>query len=518
MSEEASWNPVSGCFQCPINMDLRQSWAGINPLPCFQDIGRGYFSVPLETSYIPLLFSESELFGERRGYPGGNSGIGEVDNAQVDKFLAIGAHENNHINLSVFPVKGLIHLAAGKGYQALFDIISGSNNSAWENLQQWNLVIMKLIKSIAFVEELIATLLGCVKFRELDSDQSHKGKADSIEEVFVREHSALFGPDFERSYRQLAAIYDKFGIKPIQILTYYSMDWLEVEYFGTTVGVAFQKSDEETTRARLNRCLEIFSNVRKRPAAQDWTEDNWFDFFERWLGDFRRWRGGRQDLDDFVGYNLTLLQTWWTDRGFKDTDNPALTASWIRNVPKRSLMIVPKYMSSTMIKEDIPPMDTADPQYQQKLQRLNEQIKRAIDQNRTLVAIKTEPNTTTVIFLPLFDKDKQGAIPFAYLMTGERPSQSKTELIQYDLTAREFLSPLLFFEGLRVMVATGSGVRCPVRSMEWAERALARMGGNKLPPCCGRNKELIAFWEAGNKAKESGLFLPHTWERPSECM
>jgi hypothetical protein len=110
MSEDNTRNPASGCFQCPINIDLGQSWADINPLLCFPDIGRGYFSVPLYATYIPLIFSESEHYSVERGYPGGDTGIGEVDNAHVDKFFAIGTHENCHILTSMFPVKGLIHL------------------------------------------------------------------------------------------------------------------------------------------------------------------------------------------------------------------------------------------------------------------------------------------------------------------------------------------------------------------------------------------------------------------------
>jgi hypothetical protein len=120
----------------------------------------------------------------------------------------------------------------------------------------------------------------------------------------------------------------------------------------------------------------------------------------------------------------------------------------------------------------------------------------------------------------------QEAIPFACIMTGEEPLQPpENRLIYdlenhlvYDLAARKFLSTLLFYEGIRQIIGTGCGVRCPVRSMEWAERAFARIKGNKLPTCCGRSKELIALWEAGDKAKKLGLFKPHKWDRPHECM
>jgi hypothetical protein len=142
---------------------------------------------------------------------------------------------------------------------------------------------------------------------------------------------------------------------------------------------------------------------------------------------------------------------------------------------------------------------STDTQHQQRARRLNERVRIARDHNRTLVGLGTAPNSIAIVFVPLFNNDNQEAIPFACLMTGEQPLRPPEERLLYDLTARELLSTLLFFEGIRQIIATGCGVRCPVRSMEWAERAVARMKGDKLPTCCGRNKELIALWEAGNK-------------------
>jgi hypothetical protein len=494
MIEEASWNPASGCYQCPINVSLDKSWAGINPLPGFADIGRGYFSVPLTAPYLPLPFSESDYFGSE--YFDTEYVICEVGNAHVGKFFAICAHERWHIALLSLAVKGLISLAASRAHQAVFNIISENNNRAWEELQQWNLILTKLTKSIALVEELIATLLGCAEFKEKKSELHHQVEADRIEEDFIQAQSKLFGPDFVEIYGQLADIFHEFGSVPLAILTAYSMDWVEVERFGEWEGIPVHKINEETSRSRLYKCLEMLNSLRHLPEAHHWTRDDWDNFFDRWLLDFRRWRANRQELRRFLARELALCQKWWADRGFKGYDNPAVSVEQIASQPKELVMMTVRG----------PPFEfTEDAPLQQRVQKkLNERARLASDKNRTVVVLASPPNTISLVFVPFFDKDNQGATPFTCLTNSERPPRPPKERLIDNLILRESLSTLLFFEGLRQIFITGCGVRCPVRCMEWAERACARIDGNKLPTCCGRSKEIIAFWEAGNKPNLPG--------------
>jgi hypothetical protein len=519
MSEDNTWNPASGCFQCPINIDLGQSWADINPLPCFPDIGRGYFSVPLNAPYTPIPSSESDLFGSEKGYSGGDSEILEINSALVGKFFAIFIHEKWHILMSLFSVKGVIHHASCIAHLFLFDIISGGSSKEWEKLRQWNLKIAKITQGIEFIEELTATLLGCAEFRKLKPELQHQVESDRIEQEFVRNHSKLFGPDFEKIYGQLDKIYRKFGEEPIRILTNYSMDWLEVG-----MRIPDQKSYAETTKARLYKCLEIINSIRNLPDTRNWTRDDWDQFFDRWLLDFRRWREGRQELNQCLINHLHKCQKWWEDQGVDHLDNPALAAELILRTPYELNMLSTDCVLSI---EKLAPIYATDTRYQQKTRRINERVMKANAQNRSVVAFETRRNSTGIIFVPLFNKDNQGAIPFALVMIGEKtwfknirmpPHITENDPFVHDLAIRGSLSALLFFEGLRLMATTGCGVRCPIRSMEWAARADARKEGNKLPTCCGRNKEIIAFWEAGNKAKNMGLFSPHKWDRPHECM
>lgn len=507
MIEEVSWKPASGCYQCPINVSLDQPWAGINPLPSFADIGRGYFSVPLTAPYLPLPFSESDYFGSE--YLTAESIVCEMDNAHVGKFFAIVSHERWHIALLSLAVKGLIRIAASKAHQAVFNIISENNNRAWEELQQWNLILTKLIKSTALVEELIATLLGCAEFKEKKSELHHLVEADRIEEDFIQaqSQSKLFGPDFGEIYGQLADIFHEFGSKPLAILTAYSMDWVEVERYGEWEGIPVHKINEETSRARLYKCLEMLNSIRHLPEAHQWTGDDWDNFFDRWLLDFRRWRANRQELRRFLARELALCQKWWADKGY---DNPAVAMERINRKVKEMMIMT--------LEECIPLEYIEDPHLQQRVQKLNERIRLASEKNRSVVVLEAPPNTISPVFVPLLGKDGHGAIPFTCLTTGEPPPRSFEEYLRGYIVLRESLSTVLFFEGLRQIVTTGCGVRCPVRCMDWADRALAKKKGNKLPTCCGRTKEIIAFWEAGNKARELGLFLPHTWEPPSECM
>jgi hypothetical protein len=167
-------------------------------------------------------------------------------------------------------------------------------------------------------------------------------------------------------------------------------------------------------------------------------------------------------------------------------------------------------------------MENADSELQQIIQDINERLRVASAQNRTLVAISTSKikgeETFSMGFVPRIDKNNQEAIPFARPMICNDPPRPLEESFQAQIALRRALSALLFFEGLRRIAADGDGVRCPVRSIEWAEHMRARWEGNKLPACCGRNKELIAFWEAGKKAKDRGLFQTRKWEQPRECM
>jgi hypothetical protein len=299
-------------------------------------------------------------------------------------------------------------------------------------------------------------------------------------------------------------------------MTFYSMDYLEVEYFGKNIGISYYKSDVETPKARLYRCLEPFSAIRKISGAQNWTECDWLEFFGAYLVDFRRWRAGRQELSHYVKQMLSQCQEWWIAEGVKDIDNPLIAAELLRSARGE---FHTKVLDKALGIDSIVSTDTTNPRGQHVVLRLNERIRRAKDRNRTVICIETAPNRAEVVFVPLFDKDNQGAFPFPCLMTGERtisPTATEDE-IRANLVARKALSTLLFYEGLRLKVLFGCGVRCPVRIMDWPERAWARINGDKPPPCCGRNKELIAFWEAGNKAKEQGLFQPSRWDYPHEC-
>ena len=439
MNEEASWNPASGCFQCPISIDLEQSWAGINPLPCFMAPGRGYFSVPLSAWYVPLLFVDN--------FP--DVAIGEVNNDQVRKFYAIAHHEKWHVEKGIIPVKGLIRLIAGRAYQGLYEIIFEKNSKAWEILQLHNSVITQLIKSMALVEELTATLIGCEHFREMESVQSHKDEVDKIEEEFVQAQSQLFRPDYKKLYGQLVKIYRKFGDGPIRILSNYSMDWLEVEYLGKQVGIQAQKINEETTRARLDRCLDLFSNVSELPQAEQWTREHWFDFFTDRLIDYRRWGAGRQELHRFLDDDLSINQKWWADRGFSGYENPSATAEHISNAPLNNTVI------HTI--QGIAPMDTADPEEQQVEQMLNNYVRLASEQNRTLVKVAPPEDNTSIGFMPRVDKHNQGVSPFACISRAEnvRASIPPGMRLIDELGLRTVVSNLVFFEGLRIMAATG---------------------------------------------------------------
>src|SRR5207248_1264612 len=207
-------------------------------------------------------------------------------------------------------------------YQAVSDIIFTNSAEAWEHLQYWNSVILTLTKSVAFVEELIVTLLGCADFRDLDAKLSHKVEADRIEAEFVQAQAETFGSDFTKIYSQLDAIYRKFGIEPIVNLATYSIDWLEVEGVGTEAQVAFPMNYEETSKARLYQCLEIVNSIRQLPEAHHWTKGDWYQFFDRSLVNFRRLWSGRHELARFCESNIAQSREWWNDRGFEGTENP----------------------------------------------------------------------------------------------------------------------------------------------------------------------------------------------------
>lgn len=62
---------------------------------------------------------------------------------------------------------------------------------------------------------------------------------------------------------------------------------------------------------------------------------------------------------------------------------------------------------------------------------------------------------------------------------------------------------LTVFESLRVQIALGEGIRCPLHH---------QCSGN----CCGRAGLMWSIYEAGEKAKEELGWHPLKWEKP-EC-
>jgi hypothetical protein len=315
-------------------------------------------------------------------------------------------------------------------------------------------------------------------------------------------------PDFGETYGQLANIHRKFGIEPIKILTMYSMNWNEVEPFVNWEEMPVLQLNEEIGRSRLDQCLEVVNSIRL-PEVHHWTKDDWLQFFYHRVINFPRWLSGRQEVDSFFAYDLSLCQEWWEDRGFEGPYNPAEAVEWIQSVPQE---LVGRTVHS------VQPADTTNAQQQQRLRGIDERVKLAREQDRSVVALSSPANTILIGFVPRFDKDNQAAMPFTCLMTGKKPHIAPQERDVYEVTLRESLSTLLFFEGLRMMISTGYGVRCPVRCMEWSGQAFARIEGTQLPSCCGRAKGIMAFWEAGNKAKKSGWFQHLRWESPYECM
>ncbi len=88
-----------------------------------------------------------------------------------------------------------------------------------------------------------------------------------------------------------------------------------------------------------------------------------------------------------------------------------------------------------------------------------------------------------------------------------------------EITIRDYIAELVFFEGLRQMVGNRYGLRCPMRSFQWSEQRYPDLGDKKTPPkCCGRVDELVKLWEVGNQAAKKFGFSFRKWEMPMECL
>lgn len=522
MTTDNLWLPSSGCFQCPFEILLPKKWSTVNPLPGFAKPGGGYFSVPLQTWYLPIQF----------GVILGPYAVGEINNEHFELFMAIGSHELvGHLTLGLTHRKHLLRFAASEAHYHLVQVMENRKHEAFDEVLFWNSAIEKMTNSMALIEELYATHLGINALRTQSSIMP--GHVDDIEDAFVEAHcdSKHFGPTFGELYGRLSNLYRAFGPQPLHLAFEFAVGYIDVEDIDDRRCLSWWNLTAYESEQRLRRAFEMLERLENaRYAYQKFDSSDWTNFFEKNLSGYKAYLAehdtiteileaaartslsGSPNIDseasaaEALAKRIQGVRARETDWDPFDTmilsegNNISMNVSAPNSPPFLSISCNPATFKAL-------PEEAQKDIAKQHLQKFFD----AQANNRTLVTIYNE-NPDSIVggycLVPAGVEGLDTVIPWPmFAADWELESKEDGARLKEWVNRRELamltVYRLLFFEGCRLQIAAGCGVRCPMRP-------------NGPGPCCGAEQRLRELFAAGQEAVEQGWPVTN-WEMPLEC-
>jgi hypothetical protein len=505
MIADEVWLPASGCFPCPFEISLPQSWGTINPLPGIANPRRGYFCVPLNTWYLPI--QSCLTFGQ--------FAIGEINAADLNLFSAIAFHEleghgKNNEAFFEFPRKQFLRILAAEAYKHLQEIMEKGQHEEFRNVYLSNAAIAAISRSMVLVEELFATLFGVESLREENRKENFipSHVINRIEDQFVANHSKpnYFGPEFQKLYARVSQLYHKFGPVPLRLIAFFAVGHAHPADMALILyGI------EEQSEKRLHQALEFLEHLL--PIRLEWgifTGEEWFKLlynhlpgFKECVIDHRHFVESFKPISEQVRERSANFDDWNPLHPFFEGNRVLISVAAPTSSPqlmipseliRRNANALPEVVCNLLLKE------------------AHQKFLNAQANNRTLVFLYNEEYESSVS-VPGF-----GLVPAAVedaLMPGSvyTPTWDLSSITEDAARFKEWkrredilmskMGKLRFYEALRQQVDARCGLQCP-------------LGGILDQPCCGEGKLLLELFKAGQKAAAEGWHYTK-WEMPKQC-
>jgi hypothetical protein len=541
VARRLSWLPVTGCVPCPVRTTAKPQWTGVNPFPGFVRADGGYFSYPLSTWYLPI-----PPLGEIPDSRTPSSDIplilvGQVAFDQLAAFTAILSHESNgHGSLTRLHSKRLLRNIAASAYEVLFIMMAEDTDPEWWiSLRGYNEQIGQVTNNFALVDEALATLVGIALLRDDNKFFHIPGTADAIEDESVAIQAKHFGLAFETTYSKMAALHGKVGGYPLKALVTYAQDPHHVDVSFLTDGqreVEAHYASPESGAARVNKALDL---IRAAPYSSAeyrlWSQDDWHEFFSRWLLNFQPWIESRNAVEQTLAQAHDHAVEWWNKRGL-NLFNPVFGSEFAAQRAQFAAYIITS--PSTFITNRHDFLDQSG--IEAVIRELTAKHEEAQSRGKVPLAVTQAPGTSAgLAFVPQVDEGG-GTSPYVHLtldadcewlnaedipeFADQMRSIARWHRVNAVMARYGGLQALVFFEGVRTMVATGEGIQCPLRCKRSNKRIMANVeehtGLNLVSDseCCGAQDWLINLWKAGKRAeKELGVEFKR-WVLPLECL
>lgn len=459
MAPDARIHNVCATFPCPLQFDVGGiRWAEPHPLPGFIEPGGAYYSPVFNTAYLPLVASNAC----------GNSIWQLVPADRAPAIVAMLSHElighrtmysrSSLMRWLRFNMR-LIYM----GLHAVFDpglTVDNMHPSGWALFNDQNARVIQVINAITLVEELFATITGFAVMRLPTIHTGLKpGAIDSVEDEFVARQAAddRFGSRFVELYGQLDRLVRRFGLGRVQAIRLYCEELLACGD-GPSRGITFGELNSASACGRLAQgiaALEAMSGAERRQVEADELSLGTYlraqiTEFDSWANDYTAaWRALTEDPSVFRAWS----KAW---RGFSPLRGLRATDS-------------DRVLGFGALRRGDPVLDGLENTHDLPfLSGLDE-----CEHEAVVVLAGAQSGDIGACFIPVPVGAGDGRVRPALRILSDAPVSPKL---------RRDLAALTFYEGLRMQLASRTGVRCPLA------------GGRR---CCGRFATVRLIWEAG---------------------
>lgn len=470
----SSPNPALACFSCAAACPTDLYWAGVNPMPGFENPNSAYFSVGLRAPYIPV--PEWTDFA--------NCIVASCNPRDASRFLAMAVHEISGHYTTNSASKKLIRYLVSQSYMCISRILRGGSLDEWIELERCTRFIARIVESIRFAEEMYATLIGIAALRVRSSLDTET--IDKIEEEFVAINSdgSRFGDTFRHIYGQLEEISHTVPGDVLFALLDYSQSCfgldisVDRDHFKLHIGLEYL--DATSVLVRLQNAMDAVAPITGGGHEYaSWTSLEWAAYLMARLPD---WSG-------FVSaqYQTTTIVETAFDSGSRLHLGFGPTEGYPFN-PIAGMQLLAGGGASAFIVEDLEAHHSMYPLW-----------RTTIAQGKELLSIGPQAGLHALFFMPRAENIGSSVSLFSHLRRDRKADWDDSNVAE-----RSNLTAAILYEGLRQQIACRVGVRCP----------LFPFAGDR---CCGHHGFLRRVWEMGQAAAQEKLTPMVRWDMLSSC-
>lgn len=500
---------ATGCRRCPMRAE---GPSPASPFLMFSPPQDAAYSLPLNAFYLPI--SPYTDFGQFLG--------AHVPAEQTLLLTAIVAHEiQGHMSRKRSLGNTCTRFYAVQAYEAIAELMAGKDS--WPKLIHWNNAIQRLDDRLSFCDELSATLLGFYSLFHNEGfpvpDDMKEGLKE-LERQFVdqgvTDFRDSFGNRFDGIYWGFREVCQYVGVDAFKILVMYAQDWP-----GYLVHILPHNSEKRSgvkeVLQRLENGLMILRyaarsvvNVGKR------SPEYWLHVFAQELPGFSQWWEDCSKADAELLKSISdRARVWARDIGgqWNPIVGGEMTVHWGVDIK----LFDPRWIKHIGLSvfeglgDEFSRMAADATAHDRAVVWVGSRIERDDPEWR-----EGWSHLGLCFGWVGGDQERQAAGLTPYIIGLGRKGRRRSTAEEWESAKGEFyvrncMSALIVFENLRVMVANGRGLWCPMRHVPWP---IATDEGTCRPladeECCGLREHMLRLWKAGRAA---GL----EWHEPRDC-